>query len=115
MSADAKSNLMINRNKMEDIDYCLVNSSDLASAVNCKKDSVSEVFSKYKNINFKHISFNDMTFDELKNKYTIVSQFHIEERNPLNLPFSIKLLSSNKFSFFLLKFSHAPYLIYHIL
>lgn len=60
MSGNKKSKF--NKAEVKDIDYCLVNSSDLASAVNCKKESVSERFFKYKNVSFSNNSLNILMF-----------------------------------------------------
>lgn len=69
ISSDKKADLRINTNELKDIDYCLVNSSDLASAVNCKKNTASAIFSKYKNVNFSNNSLNILMF---MNKESII-------------------------------------------
>src|SRR5476649_1411489 len=57
-------NISYNKNadQLKDIDYCLVNSSDLASAVNCKKDSLAERFFEYKNVSLSNNSLNILMF-----------------------------------------------------
>ncbi len=62
INTNKKESLAINIDESKDIDYCLVNSSDLASAVNCKKGSLSERFFKYKNVMFSNNSLNILMF-----------------------------------------------------
>jgi len=64
-----EADLRLNTDELKDIDYCLVNSSDLASAVNCKKDSLAERFFEYKNVSLSNNSLNILMF---MNKESII-------------------------------------------
>jgi len=80
--------------ELKDIDYCLVKSNDLSSAVNCKKDYLTERFLKYENVIITNNSLNTIMFmnkESISNIENIVEQL---DRNELNIE---KTYKTNKF------------------
>lgn len=90
-----KDELIKYDDEFKDIDYCLIKSSDLASAVNCKKDSLSERFLKYKNVTFSNNSLNILMFMDKESIIKIESVISQLEKNELSIE---KTYKTNEFS-----------------
>ena len=57
-----EDDLLKYEDEIKDMDYCLIKSSDLTSAINCKKSSLSQRFLKYINVNLSINAINTLMF-----------------------------------------------------
>lgn len=81
--------------ELTDMDYCLIKSSDLTSAINCKKNGLSQRFLKYKRVNLSIKAINTLM---LMDKESIIKIENIIRKIDSNEIFIKKTYKVNKFN-----------------
>lgn len=81
--------------ELKDMDYCLIKSSDLTSAINCKKNSLSQRFLKYKSINLSVKAINTLM---LMDKESVIKIENVIRELDSNEIFIEKTYKVNQFN-----------------
>lgn len=81
--------------ELKDMDYCLIKSSDLTSAINCKKSSLSQRFLKYTSINLSIKAINTLM---LMDKESVMKIENVISKLDSNEIFIEKTYKVNQFN-----------------
>jgi len=81
--------------EIKDMDYCLITSNDLNSVINCKKNSLSQRFFKYKNIQLDLKAINALMFFDKENLIKIESIINKLDKNEIPIEKTYELHKFN--------------------
>jgi len=90
-----EDDLLKYEDEIKDMDYCLIKSSDLTSAINCKKSSLSQRFLKYINVNLSINAINTLMFMDRESIIKIEDVISKLDRNEISIEKTYKVNEFN--------------------